>query len=112
MDGDDFVAPTMYEVLYNKAQSTGADITVVQAVKVNEEVSRTDVLNMELYPYVEWNTKLLDLNNKALDDSNRIDVLAYEWGCVVWLVKKKSSWTTDCFFQNMSGLRTTTGEQC
>ena len=90
VDSDDFVAPWMYETLYDAALQNDADVTYIQyaSVSAEEQYDRNRLESKQDYiPIIDWNSKLLDWNNKDLTDKGITDILVYSQGglyCGLW----------------------------
>ena len=97
VDSDDFVAPTMYERLYDKAVSSGADATFIQYASVPDETKYEVLPTHEYLKYAEdgealfqWDPLLLRLEGKNLREASReeiTDLLVYPVGgiyCGLW----------------------------
>jgi len=87
VDSDDFVAPTMFERLYERATETGADITTVQYARVSETTTVDEAVKADLAPLVKWSPNLTRWDNKELDDEGVTDSIAYPRGgvyCSLW----------------------------
>lgn len=100
VDSDDFVAPWMFETLYQNAVMSGADVTYIQYARVSEnEVYNKDEIEAEganIYkPIFSWDQRILRLNNKKLLEENITDLLVYPIGglyCALW----KKSFLINC----------------
>lgn len=100
VDSDDMVAPNMFELLYKQAIKTKSDVTFIQYATIDENSEFTDVYKgIDRRPIIEWNEKLLNLENKNLTELDRMDLIAYPVGgvyCGLW--KKKLIFDNNIFF--------------
>lgn len=88
VDSDDFVSPTMYEMLYEKAVTSGADATFIQYTSVPEDTINSPAKGGRAL--IEWEPTLLRLEGKNLKQGKPeeiADFLAYPTGgiyCGLW----------------------------
>ncbi|MBQ2681370.1 MAG: glycosyltransferase family 2 protein [Eggerthellaceae bacterium] len=82
VDGDDYVAPTMFQELYDKAKATGADASFVQYASVDEGVNALVESSPSFAPLLIWGDDLLKYDGIDLDDQGRCSLIAYPVGGV------------------------------
>lgn len=90
VDSDDFIAPWMYETLYQNSVQNGADVTYIQETSVSEDIKydKWNIGELKKYsPNIFWNPKLRVWDNRKLTEKGISDILAYTIGhlfCGLW----------------------------
>ena len=98
-DSDDLVLPEMFQKLYDSAVASNADVTFCKCSAIEEDFDLKKNNQLSYKPFVQWNSKLLGLQDKYLDDRDRTSLMAYEVGgvyCGLW--KKNLIIDNECFF--------------
>lgn len=83
VDSDDFVAPWMFETLYNAAEKNNADVTYIQFTKVSADETYEKeklVSSQNFTPGITWCDKLINLNDKELTNEDIMDILSFPQG--------------------------------
>lgn len=93
VDSDDFAAPMMFELLFNRAEQLSADATFIQYTSIEESLTYSSVFcksdntaipekRREWEPLINWDQKLLRMQGKELSDQDIQNLIALPIGGV------------------------------
>lgn len=90
-DSDDFVAPDMYENLYNAVRDKKSDAAFIMMTTVSDECDIRSVLKdqNDRRLFIQWNDKVLQCSDKTLTDADRMNLIVYPVGGVMAGIWKK-----------------------
>lgn len=81
VDSDDMIAPNMYEELFNTITKNVADVAFVMYSYIDNKTDYQNALSKDLHtPGIVWNERLLKMEGRLLNDSDRNDLHIFPIG--------------------------------